>query len=166
MGVIYVLVCVRSYESNLPTNICLTVGKKTQWCREKFGLLSENTFLPYFLTVWCVFFYQSVCFLLMVFIIFLIATLCFNEFNKTVLVKYTPCQGMIWFSLPNAISVTLAFMWYLTYTIIKSPIKLQNNMKKLLEGTALKLPPGLTCPRPCEPVFWKMTSQPTCFCCA
>ena len=29
MGVIYFLVCVRRYESNLPTNICMTVGKKT-----------------------------------------------------------------------------------------------------------------------------------------
>ena len=30
----------------------------------------------------------------------------------TVLVKkYTPCQGMIWFSLTNVISFTLVFMW-------------------------------------------------------
>ena len=28
MGVIYFLVCVRSYESNLPINICMTVGRK------------------------------------------------------------------------------------------------------------------------------------------
>ena len=38
-------------------------------------------------------------------------------------------------------------------------------MKKRLEGAALELPPGLTRPRPCEPEFWKMTSQPTFFCC-
>ena len=62
MGVIYFLVCVRRYESNLPTNICMTVGKRTQWHREKCGLLSETTFLPYFMTAWCVFFYQSVYF--------------------------------------------------------------------------------------------------------
>ena len=30
MGVIYFLVCVRRYESNLPSNICMIVGKKTQ----------------------------------------------------------------------------------------------------------------------------------------
>ena len=30
MGVVYFLVCVRSYESNLSINICMTVGKKTQ----------------------------------------------------------------------------------------------------------------------------------------
>ena len=62
MGVIYFLVCVRRYESNLPTNICLTVGKKTQRYREKCSLLSETTFLPYFMTAWCVLFYQSVYF--------------------------------------------------------------------------------------------------------
>ena len=61
MGVIYFLVCVRRYEANLPTNICMTVGK-TQWYREKCGLLSETTFLPYFMTAWCVFFYKSVFF--------------------------------------------------------------------------------------------------------
>ena len=62
MGGIYFLVCIRSYASNLPTNICMRVGKKTQWYREKCVLLSETTFLPYFMTAWCVFFYQSVCF--------------------------------------------------------------------------------------------------------
>ena len=60
MGVIYFLVCVRRYESYLPTNICMTVGKKTQQYREKCGLLSETTFQPYFMSAWCVFFYQSV----------------------------------------------------------------------------------------------------------
>ena len=58
MGVIYFLVCVKRNESKLPTNICMTVGKKTQY----YSLLSETTFLPYFMTVWCVFFYQSVYF--------------------------------------------------------------------------------------------------------
>ena len=31
MGVIYFLVCVWKHESNLPTNMHTTVGKKTQW---------------------------------------------------------------------------------------------------------------------------------------
>ena len=62
MGVIYFLVCVWKHESNLPTNMHTTVGKKTQWYVVKCNLLSETTFLPYFITVWCVFFYQSVYF--------------------------------------------------------------------------------------------------------
>ena len=37
-------------------------GKRTRWYTEKCDLLSETTFLPYFMIVWCVFFYQSVCF--------------------------------------------------------------------------------------------------------
>ena len=45
MGFVYLLVFVRKYESNLPTNICTTVGKQTQWYREKYDLLSETTFL-------------------------------------------------------------------------------------------------------------------------
>ena len=36
--------------------------KKTQRYVEKCNLLSETTFLPYFMTGWCVFFYQSVYF--------------------------------------------------------------------------------------------------------
>ena len=61
-GCQYFLVCVRKHKSNLSTNICTTVGKKTQWSVEKCELLSETTFLPYFMTAWCVFFYQSVYF--------------------------------------------------------------------------------------------------------
>ena len=60
MGVIYFLVCVRKHASNLPTNMHTTVGKKTQWYVVKCDLLSETTLLPYFMTAWCVFFYQSV----------------------------------------------------------------------------------------------------------
>ena len=64
MGVKYVLVCVRKHKSNLSTNICTTVGKKTQWSVEKCELLSETTFSPFFMMAWpwCVFFYQSVYF--------------------------------------------------------------------------------------------------------
>ena len=64
MGVIYFVICVRKndHESNLPTNICATAGKRTQCSREKCGLLSEITFLSGFITAWCVFFYQSVYF--------------------------------------------------------------------------------------------------------
>ena len=93
MGVIYFLICVRMHESNLPTNICATAGKKTQ---VNCSLLSEIIFLPDFITVWCVFFYQSVYILPMVFIMTFITTLCFYDFCKTVLVKKcTPCQGVV-----------------------------------------------------------------------
>ena len=98
MGVIYFLVCVRKHESNLPTNIRTTVGKKTQRYVEKCNLLSETTFLPYFMTAWswCVFFYQSVYFLPMVFIMVFIRTVCFYDFCETVLVKkYTPCLAKV-----------------------------------------------------------------------
>ena len=60
MGIIYMLVCDRKHKSNLSTNILTTVGKKTQWYAEKCKLLSETPFSPYFMTAWCVFFYQSV----------------------------------------------------------------------------------------------------------
>ena len=62
MGVIYVLVCVRKHKSNLPTNICTctTMRKKTQWYVQKCDLLCGTTILTYFMTAWCVFFYQSV----------------------------------------------------------------------------------------------------------
>ena len=64
MGVIYFLVCVRKHKYYLPTNTRTTVGKKTQSYVEKCSLFSETTFLPrpYFMTAWCVFFYQSVYF--------------------------------------------------------------------------------------------------------
>ena len=58
MGVKYFLVCVRKHKSNLSTNMRTTVGKKTQRSVEKCELLSETTFSPYFMMVWCVFFYQ------------------------------------------------------------------------------------------------------------
>ena len=62
MGVIYFLVCVWKHDSNLPTNMHTTVGKKTQWYAEKCYLLSATTLSPYFMTGWCVFCYQSVYF--------------------------------------------------------------------------------------------------------
>ena len=60
--------------------------------------MSETTFLPYFMTAMCVFFYQSVYFLPMVFIRTFITTLCIYAYGfcKTVLVKKcTPCQGVV-----------------------------------------------------------------------
>ena len=96
MVVTYFFVYVRKHESNLPTNVHTTVGKKTQSYVVKCDLLSETTLLPYFMTAWCVFFTKVCIFLPMVFIMFFITTLCFYDFCKTVLFKkYTPCKGMI-----------------------------------------------------------------------
>ena len=67
MDVIYFLVCVRRYESNLPTNICMTVGRKHNNTEKNAAFLSETTFLPFlkfydsmvcFLLPKCVCFYQ------------------------------------------------------------------------------------------------------------
>ena len=71
MGVIYFLVRVMKYESNLSTNMHTTVGKKTQLYVVKCNLLSETTLLPYFMTAWCVFLSKCSFFLPMVFIMFL-----------------------------------------------------------------------------------------------
>ena len=147
MGVIYFLVCVKKHKSNLPTNICTTVGKKTQWYVEKCDLLSETTFLPYFMTAWCVFFYQSVYFFtsgVNLFIMFFITTVyVFLGFWKTELVKkYTPCQGMIWFSLSNVVSFTLAFMWLFNYTV-KAWLSLKTTWKNGLRALPLNSHRGL-----------------------
>ena len=83
MSVIYFLVCVRKHKSNLPTNICTTMGKKTQRYVEKCNLLSETTFLPYFMTAWCVFFYQSVYFFTNgAYHVFHHNSICFYDFVK------------------------------------------------------------------------------------
>ena len=111
-------------------------GKKTQWYTEKCDLLSETTFLLYWNLWQCgVFSFTKVCvFLPMVFVIFSIRTLCFYVFCITVMFSirtlcfYVFCKTVlvknahlakVWFDfpLPNAIIVTLAFMWYFNYTI-------------------------------------------------
>ena len=83
-----------------------------------------------------------------------ITTVCSYDFCKTVLVKkYTPCHGIIWLSLTNVTSFTLAFIWWFNYTI-KAPLSLRTTWKNG-QGSALKLLLGLMHPRPCEPEFWK-----------
>ena len=167
MGVMYFLVCVRKHESSLPTNISTTVGKKTEWYIVKCDLLSKTTFLPYFMTVCWVFFYQSMVFLPMVFIMVFITIVlvCFYDFCKTVLVKkYPPCRGMIWFFLSNVISFTLAFMWLFNYTI-KALLSLRKTWKNGLKALPSNSHWGLRAPDPSNPNSEKMTSQPTFFCC-
>ena len=80
----------------------------------------------------------------------------FLWFCKTVLVKkYTPCQGMIWFSLTKVVSFTLAFVWELNYTI-KAWLSLKKTWKNGLRALPLNSHRGLiTRPGPCEPKFWK-----------
>ena len=62
LGVIFFLVCVRKHKSNLPTNIRTIVysGKENTVICRKCKLLSATKFQPYFMTAWCVFYYQSV----------------------------------------------------------------------------------------------------------
>ena len=113
-----------------------------------------------------VFFFTKVCiFLPMVFIMLfmIITTVCFYDFCKTVLVKkYTPCQGMIWFSLTNSISFTLAFMWWFNYTI-KTPLRLRKTWKNGSRALRSNSRRGLRAPDPANPSSEKMTSQPTFF---
>ena len=88
MGVIYFLIYVRKHESNLPTNICATAAwEENTMIERKMRPFKWNHFPAWFITAWCVFFYQSVCFFPLVFIKTFIATLCFYGFWKTVLVK-------------------------------------------------------------------------------
>ena len=116
--VIYFLVCVRKHESNLPTNIHTTVlvRKKTQWyivnliqpfwvkphsClilwqRGVFSFSKVCVFWP--MVFYHVFYHNSM------FLWFL-----WNSVGKKI--HTLPCQGMIWFSLSNITSFTLAFMW-------------------------------------------------------
>ena len=66
-------------------------------------------FLPkcVFFYQWCLSCFSSQQYVSVIFVImFFITTVCFCDFCKTVLVKkYTPCQGMIWFSLSNVTSL-------------------------------------------------------------
>ena len=89
----------------------------------------------------------------------------FLWFCKTVLVKkYTPCQGMIWFSLTKVVSFTLAFVWELNHTI-KAWLSLKKTWKNGSRALPLNSRRGLRAPDPANPSSEKMTSQPTFFCC-
>ena len=90
----------------------------------------------------------------MVFIRTFITTLCFYDFCKTVLVKKNAHLAKVWFDfpLPNAIVFTLAFKYTTLLAQLKLPEASEQAAKKV-EGAALKLPLGLTCPGPCQPKF-------------
>ena len=169
MSLIYFLVCVRKHKSNLPTNIRTTVGKKTQWYVEKCNLLSETTFLPYFMTAWCVSFTKVCIFLPMVFIrtSTFITTLCFYDFCKTVLVKKCtvtlPRCGLIFpFQMPYFLH------WLFTSSTLLTqlkPLKPKNKLQKKSRALPSSSRRGLRAPDPANPSSEKMTSQPTFFCC-
>ena len=129
----YFLVCVRKHKSNLPTNICTTVGKKTQWYVENatFWVKPHSCLILWqrgvFFLPKCAFFYQW-------------CLWCFSSQQYASMIFVKQC----WLKIHTLPRYDLIF-----------PIKAQKNMKKRLEGAALKLPPGLTRPGPCEPEFWK-----------
>ena len=61
----------------------------------------------------------------------------------------------VWFDFPYQMSQVLHWLLCGSLTTQLKPPYASKNMKKRLEGAALKLPPGLTRPGPCEPEFWK-----------
>ena len=123
---------------------------------------------PYFMTARCVFFYQSMYFLPMVFIWTFITTLCFYDFDKTVLVKKcTPCQGVVWF-FPLKCHIFYTGFSVVLYLHNWSPLRPQNKLQKKLRVLPSSSRRGLRicAPDPANPSSEKMTFQPTCFCCA
>ena len=166
MGVIYFFVCVRRYESNLPTNICMTVGSKHN-NTEKIEVFWVKLHSCLILWQQGVFSFTKVCiFLPMVFIRTFITTLCFYGFCKTVLVKKcTPCQGVVWF-FPSKCHIFYTGFSVVLYLHNWSPLKPQNKLQKKSRALPSSSRRGLRAPDPANPSSEKMTSQPTCFCCA
>ena len=114
-----------------------------------------------------VFSFTKVCIILpMVFIMFFIATVCSYDFCKTVLVKKrTPCQGVVWFS-PSKCHIFYTGFSVVLYLHNWSPLKPQNKLQKKSRALPSSSRRGLRAPDPANPSSEKMTSQPTCFCCA
>ena len=116
-----------------------------------------------------VFSFTKVCiFLPMLFIRTFITTLCFYDFcNNSVGKKMhtLPRCGLIFpFQMPYFLhwlfstSSTLLHNW--------SPLKPQNKLQKKSRALPSSSRRGLRAPDPANPSSEKMTSQPTCFCCA
>ena len=163
MGVIFCLLCAWKHESNPSTNICTTVGKKKQWYVEKCNFLSRTTFIPYIMTVWCVFFNQSVyVFTNGVYDFFItIATACFYEFCKTVLVKKTHL-AKVWFDFPltNAIYEFYSGFYVVVNNTIKAPLSFRTTWKSGLRALLSNSHQGL-CAQTLQTRDLKTTSQPT-----
>ena len=117
--------------------------------------MSETTFVPYFMTARCVFFYQSVYFFTNGVYRTFITTLCFYDFCKTVLVKKMhtlPRRGLIFpFQMPYFLH------WLFSSTLLtqlnSKPPEASEQAVKKVKGASLELPPGLTRPGACEPKF-------------
>ena len=142
---IFLSMC-QGYESNLPTNICLTVGKKHNDIdkNEAFWVKPHSC-----LILWQhgVFSFTNMCiFLPMVFIRTFITTLCFYDFCKTVLVKKcTPCQSVVWFS-PSKCHIFYTGFSVVLYLHNWSPLKPQNKLQKSW-GRCLQAPARAYAPR-------------------
>ena len=136
MSVIYFLICVRKHESNLRSSNRTTAGEENTMIYRKIRPFTKVcVFLP------------------VVFVMFSIRTLCFYDFCKTVLVKKIHTLPRYDLIFPYQMPQMLHWLLCGTLTTQLKPIQPQNNMKKWVEGTALELPLGFTCPRPCEPEF-------------
>ena len=113
-----------------------------------------------------VFSFTKVCiFLPMLFIRTFITTLCFYDFcNNSVGKKMhtLPRCGLIFpFQMPYFLHFTVEL-----YLHNWSPLKPQNKLQKKSRALPSSTCQGLRAPDPANPSSEKMTSQPTCFCCA
>ena len=117
------------------------MGRKLNNTEKNEAFLSETTFLPYFMTAWCVFFYQSVHFLPMLFIRTFITTLCFYNFcNNSV--------GKKMHTLPRCGLIFPFQMPVVLYLHNWSPLKPQNKLQKKSRALPSSSRRGL-------PKFWK-----------
>ena len=128
------------------------------------SFLSETTFLPYFMTARCVFFYQSVYFF---------TNGVYPDFNHNIRFLW-----FLWNSVGKKMHTLLRcglifpFQCHIFYTGFSvelylhnwSPLKPQNKLQKKSSALPSSYCRGLRAPDPANPCSEKMTSQPTCFC--
>ena len=114
------------------------------------------------MAVWCVLCYQSVFFLTngvcrKLFTTFFTMTICVYDFCETVLVKNTYTLPRYDLNVPSKMLYFYAafLIWHCSNSLVSLEMPPKN-----VEGAALELQPGLTCPGPCEPGFLK--TQPPC----
>ena len=114
-----------------------------------------------------VFSFTKVCiFLPMVFFKTFITTLCFYVFWKTVLVKKIhtfPRCGLIF---PSQMPYFLNWLLRSTLLTQLKPPEASEQAAKMLRALPSSPHRGLRALDPADPCYEKMTSQPTCFCCA
>ena len=124
---------------------------------------------PHFcLIIWQhgVFSFTKLCiFLPMVFIKTFITTLCtkFLENNVGKKIHTLPRSGLIF---PSQMPYFLHWLLSGTLPTQLKPLKPQNKLQKKLRALPSSSRRGLRAPDPANPCSEKMTSQPTCFCCA